>query len=176
LEDLVASHIATKVSTMTKVLKYAALLFLIFHVPSVDSFAIHRALRDGRPAATKQFKEARSTMMTSTTRILAKNEDSDSDKMYVYGNDRGNVLLTIVMAFCIWQFSIPPSFRRAHICYTPACIEQRSLCSDCITLQEWSADVSAYYKNGGGVQWDFSIDPRTIEQNQQKWDEVFGKK
>lgn len=106
----------------------------------------------------------------------AKNQNDDKKLAYDDGSGRGSILFAIVTAFCIWQFTIPPSFRRAYICSTPTCIEVRSACGNCVTAQEWSSDVMDYYKQGGGIQWDFSIDPRTVEQNKQKWDEVFVKK
>jgi hypothetical protein len=117
-----------------------------------------------------------STKFSSSTRLFAQNDSEDRTTNYEYGTERGSVLMAIVMAFCIWTFSIPPSFRRAHICYTPPCVEQRSACSDCVTGEEWISDVVDYYKGGGGIQWDFSIDPKTIEQNKQKWDDIFGNK
>jgi hypothetical protein len=112
----------------------------------------------------------------SSIRVFAQNGSEDRTTNYEYGTERGNILMAFVMAFCIWTFSIPPSFRRAHICYAQPCVEQRSACSDCVTGEEWISDVVNYYRGGGGIQWDFSIDPKTIEQNQQKWDEIFGKK
>lgn len=31
---------------------------------------------------------------------------------------------------------------------------------NCITAKEWTKGVGDYYKNGGGVQFDFSIEGR----------------
>jgi hypothetical protein len=121
-------------------------------------------------------KQHRLGKITSGTCLFAQNDSEDRVTNYEYGTERGSILMAIVMAFCIWTFSIPPSFRRAHICYTQPCVEQRSACSDCVTGEEWISDVVDYYRGGGGIQWDFSIDPKTVEQNQQKWDEIFDKK
>lgn len=96
------------------------------------------------------------------------------------GNDgigNGIVIQLLVFAICTWLFTIPPEFRRAYIC--PAeifCREDEGGCTrECVTQTEWIQGVSDYYKNGGGVRWDFSIDPKTKEANQNKIDAILGK-
>lgn len=77
------------------------------------------------------------------------------------GTGRGNYILTFVLFVVLWTFSIPVEFRRAHICQTQRCIDNRAACYDCVTPEEWKAGIVEYYKGGGGVQFDFSIDPAT---------------
>jgi len=77
----------------------------------------------------------------------------------VQGEGRGAILLGIVLLFNVWIFSIPPSFRRAYICSSPACEEQR--CNDCVTLTEWTDGIKDYYQNGGGIQFDFTVAQET---------------
>jgi hypothetical protein len=82
-------------------------------------------------------------------------------------NDRGPILLVLSLVLVIWLFSIPPEFRRARICTLPVCVENRAACNDCKTTTELREGIVEYYRNGGGIQFDFSIDPATIEQNKQ---------
>ena len=92
------------------------------------------------------------------------------------GSDRGRYILVLVLFICIWQFSIPPTFRRAKFCPT-ACAKERTLCrKPCVTIEEWTSDVVQYYKNGGGIQWDFTIDPNTVAENEKFVQNLFGRK
>ena len=110
------------------------------------SIAVHDGEQQRRSAITKT---------TASTTQLQGNPDK------IQGTDRGTPILIFVMAACIWIFSIPPEFRRAYICAGTPCLEQRSLCNDCVTVTEWKDGILDYYKNGGGVQFDFSIDPKS---------------
>ena len=74
---------------------------------------------------------------------------------------RGQIIFGVVLLFNIWMFSIPPYFRRVEFCTTPECEQNRAACNDCVTFSEWTAGISDYYKNGGGIHFDFSIDPKT---------------
>lgn len=97
-------------------------------------------------------------------RFLSDNNQSDGppyDPDAISGQRRGIPLGLLVLAVVIWSFSVPPEFRRAHFCYSDRCTANRSRCYDCVTLAEWTRDVQTYYQNGGGIQWDFSIDPES---------------
>ena len=78
------------------------------------------------------------------------------------GVGRGIPILGLVLVIILWTFSIPPEFRRAYIC-VDACNEYRDApqCNNCVTGEEWANGVKEYYQNGGGIQWDFSIDPNS---------------
>jgi hypothetical protein len=78
-------------------------------------------------------------------------------------NGRGLTILTLALAICVWIFSIPPEIRREHICTTSACVANRMKCYDCVTFDEWKEQVSDYYRNGGGIMFDLSVDPETLE-------------
>jgi hypothetical protein len=91
------------------------------------------------------------------------------------GSGRGKILLTIVLMGCVWLFSIPPYFRRAHLCTTDSCVENRPSCYDCITFTEWRHGVMDYYRSGGGIHFDFSIDPTTKQQNARLLERIIGK-
>ena len=88
------------------------------------------------------------------------NNDIDLD-----GTGRGSYLLTLVMLYVVWSFSIPVEFRRAHWCFSTTCEHNRSipLCHNCVTVGEWTGAIVEYYRNGGGIQWDFSVGEETKE-------------
>jgi hypothetical protein len=94
------------------------------------------------------------------------------DKPSYDGKNRGYVIQTIVLSICVWFFSIPPEFRRTHFCPTSRCVENRTTCYDCVTFGEWKVRVADYYKGGGGVHFDFSIDPATKQFNKDLMDAV----
>lgn len=49
----------------------------------------------------------------------------------VYGTGRGVVLQAAVLLFCVWLFSVPPEFRRAHFCFgVETCLTNRAKCYD----------------------------------------------
>jgi hypothetical protein len=79
------------------------------------------------------------------------------------GTNRGAIILGVVLLACVWIFSIPPEFRRAYLCGSERCIEDRQayLCNDCMTTDEWRTGIINYYKSGGGIKFDFSIDPNS---------------
>jgi hypothetical protein len=101
-----------------------------------------------------------------TVQKMANKPSSDGKNQPSYdGKGRGYVLQAIVLSICVWFFSIPPEFRRTHFCPTSKCVENRASCYDCTTFGEWKVRVADYYKGGGGVHFDFSIDPATKEFN-----------
>ena len=102
--------------------------------------------------------------------------EREKDAVSYDGSGRGRYLFGLVLFICIWQFSIPPTFRRAKFC-PPACAKERALCrKPCVTIEEWTSDIVQYYKNGGGIQWDFSIDPNTLAENEKFVQNLFGSK
>jgi hypothetical protein len=85
-------------------------------------------------------------------------------KIVDQGIGRGIPILGLVLLACVWLFTIPPEFRRAYICPDScAKVEYQAApaCQECVTGEEWINGVKEYYKNGGGIQWDFSIDPNS---------------
>jgi hypothetical protein len=79
------------------------------------------------------------------------NPDVDTD-----GTGAGKYLLFLVMLVNIWAFSIPVEFRRARFCTE----EEVRLNPDshCITFDNWKSGIIDYYANGGGVQFDFTVE------------------
>jgi len=73
---------------------------------------------------------------------------------------RGAVLFAFVMILNVWLFSIPVELRRGHFCFTEKCATNRSRCSDCVTFPEWFGQIGDYYANGGGVNFDFSVEEK----------------
>ncbi|KAL7546157.1 hypothetical protein ACHAWF_009499 [Thalassiosira exigua] len=72
------------------------------------------------------------------------------------GLKEGKYLLIFAMFVTIWMFSIPPEFRRARLCRE----EDVKLYPDrhCTTFEAWRKGVAEYYANGGGVEFDFSVE------------------
>ena len=72
------------------------------------------------------------------------------------GLGRGKILLAIVMLANIWAFTIPPEFRRARLCNE----EDVKLYPErnCTTFKAWRKGVAEYYANGGGINFDFSVE------------------
>lgn len=102
-----------------------------------------------------QFRFRSRTTWSSLVLRLSANDDDIS------GTKRGIPILAFVLLGILWCFTIPPEFRRAHICPTPRCVESRQSCYDCKTLNELRSGIEEYYRGGGGIKWDFSIDPTT---------------
>ena len=79
--------------------------------------------------------------------------------------------MAFVLLLNLWMFSIPPEFRRAQLCSET---QTRSENSECITFGTWKGRIQEYYANGGGIQFDFSVDPKTIEANKEEFPALFG--
>eukprot|EP00574_Skeletonema_japonicum_P008313 CAMPEP_0201716660 /NCGR_PEP_ID=MMETSP0593-20130828/2586_1 /ASSEMBLY_ACC=CAM_ASM_000672 /TAXON_ID=267983 /ORGANISM="Skeletonema japonicum, Strain CCMP2506" /LENGTH=166 /DNA_ID=CAMNT_0048206511 /DNA_START=12 /DNA_END=512 /DNA_ORIENTATION=+ len=91
------------------------------------------------------------TTTTSLQMSGGTNPDVDTD-----GTDAGKYLLFLVLLVNVWAFSIPVEFRRARFCTE----EQVRLNSDshCITFDNWKSGIIDYYANGGGAEFDFSVE------------------
>lgn len=91
------------------------------------------------------------------TRVcLAKQSNDDKNMDKITGVDNGVWILGFMICFSVWMFSIPVEFRRARSCSA----EQVRLYpeSKCMTNEMWLDGVIDYYKNGGGISFDFSIE------------------
>lgn len=98
---------------------------------------------------------AATTFSTSTTSLQMNfTPPSENDPT---GLKEGFVLFGIVLLLNVWLFSVPPEYRRARFCSE----EDVALYPDskCTTFKAWRTGIMDYYANGGGVQFDFSIDP-----------------
>lgn len=94
---------------------------------------------------------------------------------------RGLILFGLVLALNVWMFSLPASFRRRNVCnddvYQRIVVDSGVKPNDdryCITMEMWKQSIVDYYKNGGGVEFDLSIDPKTLERNKMLWESTFG--
>jgi hypothetical protein len=96
------------------------------------------------------------------------------------GTDRGIIVQVIVVLAALWFFTVPPEFRRTKICPPTASPDEFVATTqglrprDCITSKEFQQRVQEYYEKGGGIQWDFSIDPGTVAKNQATWESLWG--
>ena len=66
------------------------------------------------------------------------------DSLAYFGNPR----LSHLVLYCIALF-----------CFR--CPEEQT--QTCVTPSAWVAGITEYYRNGGGIKWDFSIDPATLK-------------
>jgi hypothetical protein len=147
---------------MNKVITVLSLFLLVLHVTSFcPSQSIHKVPSSGiQIPLSSPF-----TSNLSSTHLFDRKEPYEGGNS-IDGMGRGIVLQVIVLIICAWLFTIPPEFRRTYFC--PAenyCQEPGSCEKPCTTYKEWFRNVGDYYKNGGGIQWDFSIDPKTLEEN-----------
>jgi hypothetical protein len=96
------------------------------------------------------------------TQLCMSSEEPPTSPHIDDGTGRGLYILGIVFLACVWCFTVPPEFRRAYICSDGCAVNREApQCNNCVTSDEWTAGVKDYYANGGGIQWDFSIDPNS---------------
>lgn len=89
----------------------------------------------------------------------SKGEDVNTqgkDMNKIQGINSGNALFLIVLALTVWSFSIPTEFRRARFCSAEQVVNFPD--SKCKTFGMWVGGVADYYRNGGGIKFDFSIE------------------
>mmetsp|Transcript_25135 Transcript_25135/g.54865 ORF Transcript_25135/g.54865 Transcript_25135/m.54865 type:complete len:165 (-) Transcript_25135:47-541(-) len=93
-----------------------------------------------------------------STALLAEPQFGDPDyEGDPTGLKRGAILLPIIFLINVWLFSIPVEFRRARLCSEEEVRANPN--SKCMTWETWRSGVADYYASGGGVKFDFSIDP-----------------
>mmetsp|Transcript_25908 Transcript_25908/g.31936 ORF Transcript_25908/g.31936 Transcript_25908/m.31936 type:complete len:184 (-) Transcript_25908:794-1345(-) len=82
--------------------------------------------------------------------------------VYEESEKRGQIIFAFVFLLVVWGFTIPPELRREHFCFARKCRldNTANLCYNCISFSEWTAKVADYYKGGGGVHFDFSVEPK----------------
>ena len=141
----------------------ASMALLLSSLPHATPFATKPLL--SVPSTTAKYVHHNndailSTQFTSTssTSLSMSKEDEPYDTGYVDGSTTGAFLMAFVLLINIWIFSIPTEFRRARICKEEDVVLYPN--KNCITADEWFRGVGDYYKNGGGVQFDFSIEGR----------------
>ena len=164
-------HTTTAVAMMALLVSAVLLSCMQAHAfvarPAMQLTRIHMDTQQQHTSADWKvlLRESNKHAVTSTKTQLGmsiEEEPSSSSAQVNDGTGRGLYLLGIVLAACVWCFTVPPEFRRAFIC-SEGCATNREapVCNNCITSDEWLAKVQDYYANGGGIQWDFSIDPNS---------------
>jgi hypothetical protein len=156
-----------------------------FVIPSPRKAQIYRSVEYKQPSAwttagpaPRHLDKGASAASASASALgrrqqpLFQTPPGRSDNKAVDGTGRGLILWGIVLFFSAWMFTIPTEFRRAHFCVVEQCVQDRARCYDCVTVSEWSEGVADYYRNGGGIEWDFTVG----EDSKQFWnDAVTGK-
>ena len=85
------------------------------------------------------------------------------EEMQARNQRNGAVVLSFVVAICVWLFTVPPDIRRATICSG-----EGGPTSDCVELPVLARRIARHYETCGRtegapacVAFDFSIDPRS---------------
>jgi len=123
----------------------------------------HHVSRSAEPRSPSSLLNNKYPLLNSDSSrnlsILHYSKD-ERPQFYDESEKRGGILFGLVFLICVWSFSIPVELRRDHFCFTEKCATNRSRCYDCVTVKEWSGKVREYYANGGGVQFDFSVEEK----------------
>jgi hypothetical protein len=117
----------------------------------------HSPQEQHRTSSSAHHLNARTAV--STTRLYEGKKRSSID-----GVDVAPGILAFAVLLSVWQFTIPPNFRRTRFCATAADVAERV--NNCVTTEEYTTGIANYYKGGGGIKWDFSIDPETLATNE----------
>ena len=70
---------------------------------------------------------------------------------------QGAYLFGLVGFLCVWVFSVPVEFRRARMCSEEQ-VRTAAPERNCMTFGTWRQGIADYYSNGGGVNFDFSVE------------------
>ncbi|KAL7553555.1 hypothetical protein ACHAWF_016853 [Thalassiosira exigua] len=136
-------------------LRSVFLLALVFQAraftpgPASTSTATGRSPRR-LPAAASMASAAPSPSAATTALQMAEGPFQSTD-----GNAEGQIILAVVLLLNVWIFSIPPEFRRAKICPEEISVQSGG---KCVTPESWRDGIADYYRNGGGISFDFSIE------------------
>jgi hypothetical protein len=138
------------------------LLVLLLQVQKGSGFLPTTRFSTFRPATIPTrtpslFFENQQPSQTGVVPSRQSNPRFASPNSAVDGTGRGLILWGMVLLGIVWLFSIPTEFRRAHFCTIERCVENRSQCNDCVTFSEWNQGVADYYRNGGGIEFDFTV-------------------
>jgi len=95
------------------------------------------------------------TVLLERKKDISSNERGSGEVNKLIGIDRGYILFVPVILVCIWSFTVPVEFRRARICNEE---DSRKYPTKCMTSDQFKRGISDYYKNGGGINWDFSFE------------------
>jgi hypothetical protein len=134
-----------------------ALVIGIALLEGVVSFVPSPALRTGSAFVQTVGSSSPFVLKQPSTRVVSVELSKTPNE--IYGIDRGIPILAFALLLSAWLFTIPPEFRRAHFCASDQCVQAR--CNNCMTVSEWGSGIQDYYRNGGGIEWDFSIDPNS---------------
>ena len=150
-----------------------ALLTFIGSISCVSSFIVVAPSRAVAPTSRHPFNEEHKPKLNfiggchpsarqhhSANNISSASSTSSLHMANTDGTREGAYILGFVLVICVWLFSIPVEFRRARICTEEE--YQSNPQKDCVTFDLWKSGIVEYYSNGGGVQFDFSIEGRDV--------------
>ncbi|KAG7356982.1 hypothetical protein IV203_001670 [Nitzschia inconspicua] len=105
--------------------------------------------------ATKETVETPNPVPEYRKRTDIVNDESKVNQ--ALGLGRGGVLLAIALLINVWFFTIPTEFRRTRLCNET---DTRAYPELCMTPKMFVSGIAEYYKTGGGINFDFSIEGR----------------
>jgi hypothetical protein len=158
-----------------QVLSMTTLLVLLLQLQKASGFLPTTRLSTFLPATTPTRSPSLfENQQPSQTGVPSRqsNPRFASPNSNVDGTGRGVILQGLVLLGIVWMFSLPTEFRRAHFCTIERCVENRSQCNDCVTFSEWKQGVADYYRNGGGIEFDFTVG----EETKQTWKDAVTQK
>ena len=135
------------------------LIFTCCQVERSNAFSAPTAAILNRPKAPQTIFHTYFDSTLAPSRMIplfSEPPNRDGRTNDIIGIRRGFYLMGVVLLLNVWIFSIPPEFRRAKICTEEQVIMFPK--SGCMTGKMWADGVSAYYSNGGGISFDFTID------------------
>lgn len=160
-----------KLSFSIKFTSFVLLVALVGLVHNSESFTAPSAISsracgsklptNGLPLSSPSlsgFVESRPSTELQVKKNDISSEERGSDNVNsLIGLDRGVYLQAIAVAICIWFFTIPVEFRRTKFCSEE---QTRANPEVCMTAKQFSSGIADYYKNGGGIKFDFSIESK----------------
>lgn len=120
---------------------------------AASSLTARRPTSSADPASALRMGQFQSDENFSTTKDATRKRNADT-----YGIQNGGYLLLFALAVNVWFFTIPVEFRRSKFCSEEDVRLHPE--SKCTTFDAWRRGIAEYYANGGGVEFDFSIEGR----------------
>lgn len=128
-----------------------------FTAPSASTLPVVASSPSSHPAATSSIQSRLSIRLQEKRKDTTNAERGSDEVNALMGLDRGKYLLALVFAVCVWFFTVPVEFRRTKICTE---VQTRDFPDVCMTSAQFTSGIADYYKNGGGIKFDFSVEGR----------------
>lgn len=148
-----------RMGRIQRVFAVASATLRLMMVPAATGFSLSSRNRSG--AVPRGLIRNNVPTRHSMTLLASNDSKDDGYNSRVGGLKEGLAILSLSLIVSVWLFSIPTEFRRARFCSE----QESAIYEQCYTVDQWTSGIADYYKNGGRVQFDFSVDPATLERN-----------